>query len=104
MVSVAPVEFVVTAAPIPPVISPENVPFTVALYDALHLAVARGWGMRVEYLTGGEVLKVRTLWPVEVVACRSGADVIFAADSLRPGLPCFRVDRIHRVLAFLPAR
>ncbi len=102
MLSVAPVEVVVSAPPVPPVIEPSNVPLTVALYDALRLACARGWGLRVEYATGGDALKVRTIWPVEIVACRSGADVVFAADSLRPGLPCFRIDRIRRVLAFIP--
>lgn len=67
-------------------------------------SVPRGTGLRIEYATGGDLLKVRSIWPVEIVACRSGADVVFAADSLRDGLPCFRVDRIRRVLAFLPAR
>lgn len=104
MVAETDVAFVVTAAPHPPVISPDNVPLTVALYDALRLACARGWGMRIEYATGGDAVKVRTIWPVEIEACHSGADLVFAADSLRDGVPCFRVDRIRRVLAFLPGR
>lgn len=107
MLSVADVEYVVAVVPDPPVISPLDVTYgalTVALYDALRLCAARGSGMRIEYLTGGTTLKVRSIWPVEIEPCRSGADLVFAADSLRDGLPCFRVDRIHRVLAFLPAR
>lgn len=102
MLSEAQVSYVpAPRAPAPPIITPADVTLTVALYDGLHLAIGMGLGMVIEYWTAGETPKVRTIYPVEIASSRAGADIVRAADSLRPGFPSFRVDRIRRVLAFI---
>lgn len=87
-----------------PVIGHTRPDLIVALYDAIHLAIANGWGLTVEYATGGESVKLRTLWPIELVTSAAGADCLHAADSLREGFPTFRVDRVRSLIAIVRFR
>lgn len=88
-----------------PIITGSRPDLVVALYDAIHLAIARGWGLTIEYATAGETVKLRTIYPIELTTTRATsdnqpvADLIHAADSLRDGIVTFRVDRIRALIA-----
>jgi hypothetical protein len=65
----------------------------VHLYDELRTAIATSGAMNVLYASGGDVVKARTIRPVEIEIGYHGADVVKAHDSIRRQVISLRIDR-----------
>lgn len=66
----------------------------VQLYETLHTAIRHDTPLNILYATGGDIVKTRTIRPLDITVGTKGSDLVHAHDSIRDSILTFRVDRI----------